>query len=298
MPSDTLVVGSRGTLGGLLVERLGAAGVDLRCADARDDRIVPEIAAAATVVNASGPRVRPGLGWADYVREHIGTTMTVLRSMRPGARLVHLSSTAVFGARGCLLSASSREAPTLFPSPAYACAKLAAETTARALGRERGVTVRVLRPSMVYGPRVESALGTIRRLASRGVRLRLRPDTVRQHLLHEELLIQAVERAATTPASPGETSVMLLADPFVLRNEDLAPPAGGGVIVPVDVSTAASAHAALTPVLRGVAPAALEALAVLGLDNAFDVAPTFAALGVDASAFDKARTFDSYWAAP
>jgi nucleoside-diphosphate-sugar epimerase len=288
-----MIVGAAGTLGARLVERLGARGVDLRCSDPREERFVPELGQADVVVNVGGPRVRAGLGWVEYFREHVGVTTTVVRSMRPGARLVHVSSTAVYGARGESLRATSREAPTLFPSPAYACAKLAAETAARALGRQSGLQVRVLRPSMVYGPDVESALATIRRLHRRGVRLLFLPSRVRQHVLHVSLLVRCVEAATRTPL-PGDEGPLLLADPFVLTNTDLAPATRRGVPVAVDVQAAAWAHGALARAI-GFAPDALEALAVLGLDNEFDVAATWPALSIDPAEFSRARTFDPYW---
>jgi nucleoside-diphosphate-sugar epimerase len=286
-------VGARGTLGGLLVQRLGARGIEIRCPDPGDERGVPELADADVVVNVGGPRVRPGLTWVDYFREHVGVTTTVVRSMRPGARLVHVSSTAVYGARGTLLGPGAREAPTRFPSIAYACAKLAAEAIARTSGVERGLVVRVLRPSMVYGPGVDSALDTIRRLHRRGVRLRLRPERVRQHLLHVDLLVHAVERAVTGAVDRGERP-LALADPVVVTNADLAPQASRWPAIDVDVSAAAALHDRWARTL-GLAPGALEALAVLGLDNEFDVEPMVRVLRVDAGAFSRAATFDAYW---
>lgn len=284
-----VVVGVVGTLGKLLARRLGARGVEIRCADPREDVRNAEIAEANVVINAGGPRVRPELGWGDYFREHVGVTSCVARSMRPGARLVHVSSTAVYGARGQTLGAGSVEAPTLFPSPAYACAKLAAETSARAIGAERGVEVVVVRPSMVYGPGVESALDTLRRLDARGVGLRLTPASVRQHLVHVDLLFAIIERLT----HGGAPRMVVAADPFVLTNADLAP---RGRAVPVNVGLAANAHRHALARL-GVAPSALEALAVLALDNVFDTS-SLDALGLDLGAFARSRTFDPYWEAP
>ena len=71
----------------------------------------------------------------------------------------------VYGARGALLTTDDIEAPARFPAPAYACAKLAAEAEVRTLSRARGVHVTVLRPSMVYGPSIDSALESVLRLA-------------------------------------------------------------------------------------------------------------------------------------
>lgn len=292
--SSLAVAGADGTLGRVLTARLGARGVQVRCPDPRDDRPLPELADADVVVNAAGPRVRPGLGWSDYFREHVGVTTTVVRSMRPGARLVHLSSTAVFGARGETVGPTSREAPTAFPSAAYASAKLAAETAARALGAARGLEVTVLRPSMVYGPGVDSALGSIARALRRGVVLRLTPASLRQHLAHIELLVRAVSRAATVPpvALP-----LVVADPFVLTNADLTPIGGRGVPLWLDVRAAEAGRTLLERVL-GVASLTMDALAVLAIDNEFDVAPTWRALRIDPSDFRREVTFDPYWAEP
>jgi UDP-glucose 4-epimerase len=288
------VVGAAGTLGAILRERLDAVAVELRGTDPADERIIPELADADVVVNVGGPRVRPGLGWRDYFREHVGTTARVARSMRAGARLVHVSSTAVYGARGERLGPASREEPTRFPAPAYACAKLAAESLARALGAERGLRVTVLRPSMVYGAGIDSALATLRRFHRRGVHLRLAPAHLRQHLVHVDLLASVVERVARG-AAPLEARPLLVADPFVLTNADLAPAATRARLpLVVDVRAAATLGRTMTSVV-GAAPLALQALGVLGLDNEFDVEATWPAAAVDPRAFDRRSTFDAYW---
>jgi nucleoside-diphosphate-sugar epimerase len=286
-------VGVGGTLGAILAERLGAVGVEVRCPDPTDDRTVPELESADVVVNASGPRGRPGLVWEDYFREHLGVTSTVVRSMRPGARLVQISSVAVWGAQRARIGPESPMAPTLFPAKAYACAKLLAESMAHVSGAARGIAVRVLRPSIVYGPGVESALDTLRRMHARGVRLRLTPARVRQQLLHIDFFVHAVERAVTVPIAPDETA-LALADPFVLTNADLAPPPGRWPNVDIDVLAAAAAHRRWSRTV-GIPPLSMEALAILGIDNEFDVEPTLRTLGIDAARFSRALTFDPYW---
>ena len=290
-----LVVGKGGTLGAVLAERLQAEAIELRARspdggeDARD--LAARIAHASVIVNAGGPRVRPGLGWADYFREHVGVTARIVRSMQPGSHLVQISSTAVFGARGSLLSAADVEAPTLFPNAAYACAKLAAEMEGRALARERRIRVTVLRPSMVYGPGLDSALESIRRLSRRGVRLRLLPAKGRQHLVHIDLLAEVVARATLTTPRDGER-VLLVADPFVLENADLLPKAGATVSVPL---VAASLLHGLARRLGASPPLAVDALAVLGIDNEFDWRPAFEELGLDVERFARDQTFEPYW---
>ena len=171
---ETVIAGADGTLGRLLVDRLQARGITLRCSDMGSDA-PPTVNTAATVINAAGPRARPGLGYEDYFREHVGTARAIVRAMQPGAHLIHLSSTAVYGARGCRLRCDSLEAPLLFPMPAYAIGKYAAELAVRSLCEERRVRLTILRLSMVYGKGVDSALESLIRLSARGLRLALTP---------------------------------------------------------------------------------------------------------------------------
>lgn len=285
---SVLIVGKGGTLGAALAERLQADAIELRAATKfTDDRL----ANADVVVNASGPRVRPGLQWGDYFREHVGVTSTIARAMRPGAHLVHVSSTAVFGARGTRLSTSDAEAPTLFPSAAYACAKLAAEMAARAIARERKVRITVLRPTMVYGPGVDSALDSIRRLGRRGVCLRLRPARGRQHLVHMDLFVEAVLRATETLPRDDER-ILIVADPFVLENAELEVLRGLPVNLYLGVARGLHAMAAK---LGTSPPLTVDALAILGIDNEFDWRPAFDELGIDVNRFAREKTFAPYW---
>lgn len=283
-----LVVGKGGTLGRLLSERLQASAIEVRAADPRDVEPIDAVTRASVVVNAGGPRVRKGLGWSDYFREHVGVTTRVLRSMRPGSHLVHLSSTAVFGARGAPLGVTDAPAPTLFPSAPYACAKLAAELAARAEAADRGVALTVLRPSMVYGPGVDSALESIRKLAQRGVALRLSPASVRQHLTHVDLLVEAIARAGAG-RPPERPRVLVVADPFVLVNRDVWP--SRGVPLPLPLGPASHVRSLGVP---GAGPA-LEALEVLAMDNVFEWQPLFDELGLDVVRHCRERSFDPYW---
>jgi len=286
-----LVVGKGGTLGAAIAQRLHAEALELRAPDPRDDGPVSELRGATVVVNAGGPRVRKGLDFADYFREHVGVATRVVRSMAPGSHVVHLSSTAVFGAQSGRLGIDSVAAPTLFPSAAYACAKLAAEAQLRVLARERGIHVTVLRPSMVYGPGIDSALESIRRLSRRGIALRLLPERARQHLVHADLFLDAVERAASTLPHEGERS-LVLADPFILQNRDLVPERG--VPVPLPLEAAAVARRVLDAL--DVGPTlSLEALAVLAIDNEFDWKTSFDELGLEPERYARDRTFDPYF---
>src|SRR5262252_2985747 len=235
-----VLVGSDGELGRLVHAHLEARGLELRCPEPAPERSLPELAHADVVVNLAGPRVRPGLDWPDYFREHVGTAQLVARSMRPGSHLIHFSSASVYGGgRGGIIDATTPEAPLLFPSPSYACAKLAAELCVRTLGRERGLGVSILRPPFIYGPGVGSAIESFLALARRHIHLQLRPESSRQHILHIRLLLAALD--ALIAAGPHADGPIVLADPFVLTNADLnraVRESGAGIPVPLPLSAA------------------------------------------------------------
>jgi nucleoside-diphosphate-sugar epimerase len=288
-----VVVGADGSLGALLVGSLGARPVRLRHPAKTLDARVPEVADARFVVNVAGPRVRPGLGWDDYLREHVGCSLAVARSMPAGSHLVHVSSASVYGARGGSIRADAAEAPSSFPNPCYAWAKLAAEQAVRAYCQAHGVGLTVLRPAMVYGGGLTSAIDTLAALRARGILLDLRPAGVRQHGVSSALLTAIVERLE---AEGPQSGPVLACDPFVYTNGELTAALArpGLVRVPVPLPLASAVMSRLPRYPDLDAPGALAAFAVLGLDCAFDHRGTFDALGLDEELFSRARTLDPY----
>ena len=290
-----VVVGSDGALGRLLVEALGATPVRFRHPGELLDASIPEIGASRVVINVSGPRVWPGLGWADYLREHVGTASAVARSVPPESHLIHVSSAAVYGARPNAIGASTPEEPRSFPNPSYAWAKLAGEHAARAVCRERGVRLSVLRPAMVYGPGVTSAIDTLLSLAARGVVLDLVPGTTSQSCLHVSLLVEVVRRLVAGKAA---LAVPLpVADPFVFTNADLtraiqARHRGVRIPAPLGIAEAVLRRWPLFPDRDGPGP--IAALAFLGMGNVFDSTPIFRELGLSAAEFSRRSTLDRY----
>jgi nucleoside-diphosphate-sugar epimerase len=213
-------VGADGALGTALAGALGARLVSLRCPDMTEAAPIADLAEADVVINAAGPRHHPGLRWSDYLREHVGTAARVARSLRPGAYLVQVGSAAVFGARRRAAGETTPEDPASFPTEAYAWAKLASEHAARAICRERGVALTVLRPTVVYGPGAGGVLSTLRAMASRGVRAVLSPAAVRQHFVHVDLLGRVLE-ALVRGGARGDLPMLVVADPFVLTAADV-----------------------------------------------------------------------------
>jgi UDP-glucose 4-epimerase len=288
-------VGADGALGAALASRLGARGVRLRAPDMEDAAPLAELADVDVVINAAGPRVRPGLMWSDYLREHVGTATRVARSMRPGAYLVHVSSAAVYGSGRPFVSPDTPELPATFPVEAYAWAKLAGEYAVRAVCRERGVDLTVVRPSIIYGPGSGGVLLTLRSIARRGVRFVLTPARARQHLVHMDVVQRALERLVER--RPRELPMAILADPFVLTTADVndairrARPSA--LPVPVPIPLAAQAIRQWQLRLEAQSPGPVAVAAMLALDNEYDWRPAFDALSLDAVAHGRA-CFESF----
>jgi nucleoside-diphosphate-sugar epimerase len=217
--------------------------------------------------------------------------------MRPRAHLVHFGSAAVYGARGGVIRAGSPESPATFSNPSYAWAKLAGEHAVRAICHERGVGLTVLRPTMVYGARVTSAIETIFSLARRGLRLEMKPASTRQHCLSFELLVEMLHRLR---ASGPRERALVACDPFVFTNADVDAAVRArfrGVSVPAPLPWAEALLRRWPMFPDREPPGALAAFAFLGLDNEFDWRETFDLLGIDAERFSRSRTLDPHLAA-
>jgi nucleoside-diphosphate-sugar epimerase len=291
-------VGADGALGKVLAPALGAHPVVLRCPDLADASSVAGLDAFEVVIHAAGPRVHPGLGWGDYLREHVGTTARVAASMAPGSHLVLVSSAAVYGSARGEVTADTPPRPDTFPVPSYAWAKLVAEDTARAHAAARGLALTILRPSIIYGPGAGGVLLTLRDLARRGVCVELLPATTRQHLLHLDLFQRVLERLAATPPPP-RPALFVVADPFVVRTSEVnaayAQAAPGRPRLPVPVGLVAGGLRAWQRRVRGEVPGAVAVAAMLGLDNVYDAGPCLEHLAIDPAAFGRA-TFDAFLA--
>jgi nucleoside-diphosphate-sugar epimerase len=248
------------------------------------------------VIHAAGPRVHPGLGWGDYLREHVGTTRKIGGSMTRGSHLVLVSSAAVYGSNRGPVTPDSPPRPDTFPVPPYAWAKLVAEDTARALAAERGLALTILRPSIIYGPGAGGVVLTLRDLARRGVRVELRPGSMRQHLLQIALFQRVLGGliAATAPPRPVTFDV---ADPFVVATSELnaayARVAPRVPAVPVPVGQVASALRLWQRRAGRGAPGSVAVAAMLGLDNVYDPRPCLEHLGIDPRPFGR-ESFDAF----
>jgi nucleoside-diphosphate-sugar epimerase len=107
-----------------------------------------------------------------------------------------------------------------FPSPAYALAKLEEDDYLQKVGTEHGFRTIFLRPTAVYSPRGAGMIGTLVKLAKRGITVRLYPRDARQHLVHMDLVADVARRVIQRDDLPSP-SYLVIADPYTVTNRKL-----------------------------------------------------------------------------
>jgi nucleoside-diphosphate-sugar epimerase len=297
----TVVVGADGFVGGALASALGAArvvfGPAREPADTPFDEAGALLSKAGVIVNASGFRVRPGLGAADYRRTHAETVARLVPALTPGSLLIHTSSASVLGRSPSALPPNDEAgSPETFGCPDYAIAKRDAERAARAAASERGVRLVILRPAILYGRVPDGMIGTLAALAARGVLLRLVPARHRHHLCALPLLVETV-RAVVRKGRAIETP-LAVADPFFVTSCEIAGLVremhGPAVSLPFPAGVAG---AVMRRFPRSSSPRLDlrtwgEILCILALDTVYDTAETYRLLGIDVSRFSRPHTWE------
>ena len=195
-------------------------GVEAVRGDVGDPGSLRRAAAGAELVFhlAGGYRGAP----SELHAAHVTGTAAMVTALEPGARLVYVSSTSVFGWDGS------------GPVSAYGRAKLAGEQLA--LGRTDGPGV-VVRPTITYGPGDEQGmLARAERFLRRGVRWFPGDGTNRIHLLHVDDLVWALRLAGDgcdgiyvvggPSATPVRRIMELLAEGAGLRAPSFGVPPG------------------------------------------------------------------------
>jgi nucleoside-diphosphate-sugar epimerase len=228
-----LVTGAAGFVGRRVVERMLGLGTEVRALVrsgvvgtrpraglelVRGDVTEPESLTMAT----AGCDVVFHCAWggetlADARRVNVQGTVHVLEvAARAGVRrVVHLSTMAVHGDR--LPAVLTEDHPMDLAGDAYGVSKAEGERAAMALGRERGVEVVALRPSLVYGPRAPYWLiGYFERTRREHVAL---VDGGRglANLLFVEDLVDGMLAAAERPDIAGEACLVSGPSPVTWR---------------------------------------------------------------------------------
>jgi nucleoside-diphosphate-sugar epimerase len=185
-------------------------------------------AAVDTVIHCAGdPSFAPAAP-APFTAGHVDGPVALLRALAGDrlARWAHLSTAFVCGDRTGVVREADGERGQGFHN-LYERVKLQAEAAVRAAGRETGVDVRVLRPSIVVGPAPPTAGGGPSNLVFAFIRLlgalarwpggvgRLRIEAAPRapfNIVPLEYVAEATVALATAPAAAGGTFHLVVRD--------------------------------------------------------------------------------------
>jgi nucleoside-diphosphate-sugar epimerase len=226
--ATALVTGATGLVGTHVVQRLqrdgwqvralvrdagraGAlahAGVELATGDILDAASFTAAARRCDIVCHAAAAVTPVGGWEAYSRPNIdGTRNAIAAASAAGARLVHVSSVAVYGpsARYATGGATSEDTP-LAPLPErayYARSKRDSEglvIQAHATGR---LWATALRPAVVYGPHDRQFVPRVARRARHGFVPLIAGGRTTLSIVHAANVADGIVRAATSQVAGG-----------------------------------------------------------------------------------------------
>ena len=283
------VVGADGFVGNGLARALGAERIvygPVGPGEVHVGASAPLLGRAEVVVVAHGFRVRPGCSLEDYRRSHQGATAALVPHLREGALVLHVSSASVLG-KGVGLGNASPPNPQTFPSPSYALAKLEEDRYLERVAGERGLRVVFLRPAVVYSAQGAGMVGTLLRLARKGITLRLYPREARHHLCHMDLLAEVARRVVSRIDLP-DRSCLVVADPDTVTNrelEEMTRPArrklGVTVPLPLPWMSALLRHAPRSSRPQLDLRTRGEIFGVLHMDTVYDPSETMRLLGID-----------------
>jgi nucleoside-diphosphate-sugar epimerase len=303
-----LVTGATGLVGSYLCERLRAdgwdvralvrdeararwlAGVELVRGDTTDAASFAAAAAGRDVVFHAAAAITPTGGWEAYrVPNVLGTQAAVDAARGAGARLLHVSSVAVYGGRARYetsgpVSEEHAGAP-LADDEHYARSKRESESIVLGAHRRGAVWATAIRPCVVYGRRDRQFVPRIARILRFGVAPLLGGGRAALPLVHAANVADAAVRAATTDAAGG--AAFNVANDDTVTFADFVRLAGVGlgrriltIPTPIAVAVAGLALARLVAGRRdGVATMARASVDFLTRGNPFTSRRAFEVLG-------------------
>jgi nucleoside-diphosphate-sugar epimerase len=152
-----LVTGGRGLVGSHVIEALRAVGEDVRVfdGDVTDPGAWRRAGDGMSGIVHAAARVAQRLPFAEFERVNVGGTRLAVEAARAtGARLVHVSSVAVYG-RAAAYAAGRGAVDEDFPFQPIPERDFYARTKrlAEAVVRDRALSAAVIRPNVIYGER-------------------------------------------------------------------------------------------------------------------------------------------------
>jgi len=298
-----LVTGGTGLVGSHLVERLLADGWTVRAlvrdaaragwlsrlgvaviaGDVLDPPSIVNAAKGAAVIFHTAALITQRGAWEQYRRLNVdGTRNAVTAAERTGARLLHLSSVAVYGgetryAAGAAKTDERQPLPPLPESAVYARSKREAEELvlgAHAAGRLWATAVR---PAVIYGPRDRQFTPRVAKLLRRGVAPLIGGGQTTLSVVHAANVADGAIRAATSEVAGGKA--YNLANDYPVTVADFFRLAGEGLgrrvhLVPVPLAVARTAVGLLQVAAKlsghgALSFAAASSVSFLTRDNPF-----------------------------
>ena len=224
-----LVTGATGLVGSHLVERLAAdgwqvralvrdpgraawlaaAGAALAPGDVLDEESLARAAAGCDAIFHTAAAVTPQGGWEAFRRPNIdGTRNAIAAAERSGARLLHLSSVAVYGQQGRFRTDGRKtdEATPLGPLRSgahYARSKRESEALVMEAHRAGRIWATAVRPCVIYGPRDRQFVPRIARVLRFGLAPVLGGGRTTLPIVHAANVADAAVRAVGADIAGG-----------------------------------------------------------------------------------------------
>jgi len=225
-----LVTGATGLVGSYLIERLLAdgwtvralvrdasrggtlsrLGVELQAGDILDAGRFAIAARGCAALFHTAAVITPRGGWDEFRRVNIeGTRNAVAAARRAGARLLQLSSVAVYGAGARYASPSGKtdESAPLQPLPEgafYARSKREAEEVVLAAHARGEIWATAVRPAVIYGRRDRQFVPRVARLLRRGFAPVIHGGRSTLAIVHAANVADGAVRAVATETAGGK----------------------------------------------------------------------------------------------
>ena len=188
---------------------LEQAGVELAVGDVLDAESFARAAAGRDVVFHTAAAVTPAGGWEAFQRPNVeGTRHAIAATERAGARLVHVSSVAVYGGSTRYRADGVRtdEDTPLAPLPEsnyYARSKRESEALVMEAHTAGRLWATAVRPDVIYGTHDRQFVPRVARLLSRGLVPLLGRGTTTMAIVNAENVADGMVRAAASDVAGG-----------------------------------------------------------------------------------------------